>query len=215
MTKRSGVKNLSDIWEQVPVDYYDQGVKNNLFQSLWHRHKWSVLQKIINNKKIKTILDVGCASGTFTNQLTQLFPKAKIHGVDIYYPAIKFAQQKYPQINFMVADAHQLPFKKNTFDLIICYETIEHVVDPKRVLLEIKKVLRKDGTAIVAMDSGSWLFRVVWWFWEKTKGHVWQGAHLHPFHHNHLEKVIKQCGFKIRQKKFSHLGMEVLFILKK
>lgn len=215
MIKKPIVKNLTAIWQQVPVDYYDQGVKNNLLQSIWHRQKWFVLQKIIGAKKFKQILDVGCASGTFTNQLAQLFPQAKIYGVDVYDSAIKFAQKKYPQLNFIQADAHQLPFKGNYFDLIICYETIEHVADPLLVLRQMRRVLKKDGIAILAMDSGNLMFRIIWWFWEKTRGRVWEGAHLHPFHHDHLEKVIRKSGFKIQQKRFSHLGMEVLFILNK
>ncbi len=215
MIKRSHTKNLTAIWQQVPVDYYDQGVKNNFLQSIWHRQKWSVLKKIISGKKFNLVLDVGCASGTFTNQLAKFLPESKICGVDTYDSAIKFAREKYPYLNFTVADAHKLPFKENYYDLIICYETIEHVVNPLLVLKEMRRVLKKDGMTILAMDSGSLMFRIIWWFWEKTRGRVWEGAHLHPFHHDHLEKVIRESGFKIQQKKFSHLGMEVLFLLKK
>ena len=42
------------------------------------------------------------------------------------------------------------------------------------------------GVFILAMDSGSWLFRVVWFIWENTTGKVWKGAHLHPFNHEQL-----------------------------
>lgn len=215
MIKKPPEKILTAIWQQVPVDYYDQGIKNNFLQFIWHHQKWTFFKKLMHHKKLKTILDVGCASGTFTNNLTQVFPEAKIYGVDAYSAAINFAQKKYPHLNFIEADAHRLPFKPNTFDLIICYETIEHVADPLQVLRQMHKVLKKDGTAILAMDSGNLIFRVIWWFWEKTKGRVWDGAHLHPFRHDHLEKTVRRSGFKIQQKKFSHLGMEVVFVLKK
>lgn len=65
------------------------------------------------------------------------------------------------------------------------------------------------------MDSGRPLFRIVWWVWGKTKGKVWQKAHLYPFHHTELERLIRKEGFKIEKKYFSHVGMEVSFILKK
>jgi len=78
-----------------------------------------------------------------------------------------------------------------------------------------KSKVTKDGQAIIAMDSGNLLFRIIWWFWEKTFGNVWHGAHLHPFQHRDLEKVIKEVGFKITKKHFSHLGMEVSFVLRK
>jgi len=150
-----------------------------------------------------------------TNKILKLFPKSKVIGVDAYKEAITYAKKKYPHVVFLVADAHELPFNKNTFDLCICYETIEHVENPQKMLQEIGRVIKRNGKAIVAMDSGSLLFKIVWWFWEKTKGKVWQGAHLHPFTYNELEQTIKEAGFNIEKKHFSHSGMEVSFLLSK
>ncbi len=65
------------------------------------------------------------------------------------------------------------------------------------------------------MDSDSLLFRLVWFIWENSKGKIWKGAHLHPFHHTELEKLIQDSGFKIKDKIFSFLGMEVTFLLSK
>ena len=149
------------------------------------------------------------------NRVSKIFPESQITGVDVYPAAVNFANIKYPHINFLVTDAHKLPFNNNTFDLVICYETIEHVIEPKIILQEIKRVTKKDGRVIIAMDSGNLLFRMIWPVWEKTFGRAWQGAHLHPFHHNDLEKVIQEAGYKIIRKHFSHLGMEVSFLLKK
>ena len=98
---------------------------------------------------------------------------------------------------------------------MICYETIEHVTKPLAALKEMGRVLSKNGKLILTMDSGSLLFRIVWYIWENTKGSVWKGAHLHPFNHNQLEGLIKKAGFKIQRKIFSHLGMEVTFELTK
>ncbi len=150
-----------------------------------------------------------------TNRISEIFSDSKIYAIDVYGKAIAYAKKNYPHITFINADAHRLPFKNNYFDLVISYETIEHVVDPLKILKEIKRVLKKDGLAIVAMDSGNWLFRIVWWVSEKTISSVWQGAHLHPFKHTELEKVIKISGLKIIKKHFSHLGMEVSFLVRK
>ena len=149
-----------------------------------------------------------------TNRIAGDFPKGQVVGIDAYPRAIELARKKYPHIKFVIGDAHRLPFKNNCFDLVVCYETIEHVVNPDLVLKEIHRVLAKKGLAVVEMDSGNPLFRLVWFFWEKTKGKVWQGAHLHPFHHSELERLILKSGFKIVKKQFSHLGMAVSFLLK-
>lgn len=208
-------KKLEDIWNQVPTDYYEKGVKENILQRIWHTKKLYAFKQIANGVKCKRVLDIGCAGGTFTNNVSQVFPQAKITGIDVYSRAIKYGKKEYPHINFILADAQNIPFKDKSFDLVICYETIEHLINPLGALKEIRRVLKNDGVALIAMDSGSLLFRIVWWFWEKTKGKVWKDAHIHRLSHNDLETAIKKAGFKIRLKHFSHLGMEVSFVLKK
>lgn len=149
------------------------------------------------------------------SEITKAYPHAHYFGIDVYDKAIAFAKKNYPHIKFKVASAQKLPFKDNYFDLILFYETIEHVENPLECLKEVKRVLGKNGTLILTMDSGSLLFRIVWFMWEKTKGKVWENAHLHPFHHTELEKLIIKANFKVKEKKFSFFGMEVTFVLTK
>lgn len=207
---------MYQIWNKVPEDYYQKGTKKNILQNIWHGKKINLAKKLIKDKEFKNCLDVGCASGYMISEVAKFFPEAQYHGIDVYDKAIKYAKKAYPNIRFQVASADKLPFKDNTFDLVLFYETIEHVVDPLKSLQEIKRVLAKDGRLILTMDSGSFLFRIVWFFWERSKtGQVWQGAHLHPFTHVELERIIKKAGFKIKKKIFSHAGMEVTFLLTK
>lgn len=206
---------LYSIWGKVPVDYYQNGVKNNLFQRLWHKSKINLAKKIIKDLRFKNCLDVGCASGFMISEIARSYPKVNYFGVDIYDKAIAFAKKNYPNIEFQAASAQKLPFKNSFFDLVLFYETIEHVEEPLKCLEEIKRVLKNSGVLILTMDSGSLLFRIVWFIWENTKGRVWKKAHLHPFHHQELESLIKKVNLKVRKKIFSFLGMEVTFVLTK
>lgn len=207
--------NLYKVWNQVPVTYYQKGVTHNLFQRLWHTQKISLAKKLLSQIKFKNCLDVGCASGYMISEVSRTFPNAKYFAIDIYDKAIEYAKKLYPHIEFKVASAAKLPFKNNSFDLILFYETIEHVQNPKECLAEMKRVLKKEGSLILTMDSGSWLFKLVWFVWENSKGQIWKRAHLHPFHHRELEQLIKDAGFKIKNKIFSFFGMEVTFVLSK
>lgn len=208
-------KELIKIWNQVPKDYYEKEIAKNFLKRLWHTLKVNTFKRLTSNLKPQTILDNGCASGRMANEVSKIFPKANITAIDVYKKAIDFGKKNYPHIKFRQADAHKLPFNANSFDLIINYEVIEHLVDPEKALKEMKRVMKKNGFVIVAMDSGNWMFRVVWWISEKTISRVWRGAHLHPFKHTELEALIKKVGFKIIKKRFSHCGMEVSFVLKK
>jgi len=205
-------KRLAEIWAQVPPDYYDRGISKNIFQKLWHTKK---LEDVINllPKDTKKVLDVGCSSAVLTAEIAKKLPKSKVVGIDSYKNAIDFARTKYPNLELIVADAHKLPFENKAFDLVICTETLEHVTDPKKCLEEIKRVLRKQGKGIISMDSGSLLFKTIWFFWTKTKGRVWENAHLHEFNAKVLENLIKEAGFRINRKIYSHLGMAVTFLV--
>ena len=143
--KKISKKELLAIWSQVPADYYDKGISENILQRLWHQKKLSEILSFVPKKPVK-VLDVGCSSGIITHQVHNNLPKrSKVHGIDSYKAAVDLAKTKYPHISFAVADAHKLPFKNKYFDLVICTETLEHVTNPQGVLSEIKRVLKKDN----------------------------------------------------------------------
>ena len=125
------------------------------------------------------LVEVGSADGSFANSLSKIIKVNKIIAVDPYFPPLIFGKKKYRNIVFIQADAHRLPVKSKSADLITILETLEHVVDPYGTLTELKRVIKKDGLIIVEIDSGSWLFQIIWFLWKKFgKGKVWSGAHL-------------------------------------
>ena len=206
-------KKLQKIWAQVPPDYY---FHLNVFQRLWHERKWRVFEEVLANLNSppQTILEVGCAGGHLSHLLSQLFPKSQVTGIDVYKSAITEAKTRYPKLNFKVADAHKLPFPKHTFDLVMCSETIEHLTRPKTALHEIHRVLKPAGHALIEMDSGSLLFRIIWWGWTSFgPGRVWKHAHLHPFSARELDQLIRTNGFATQRRRSSHLGMAVTFLV--
>lgn len=206
---------LKKIWAEVPADYYQH---LNWLQRQWHDRKWATIRSLVtqDNFAPKSILEVGCSNGHLSELLHQEFPLAKVTGVDVYKPAIVEAMKHYPHITFNVADAHKLPFPDKSFDLVVCSETIEHVVDPSQVIHEMTRVSKTNGRTLIEMDSGSPLFRLVWFLWVNLgKGKVWKHAHLHPFTASELEREILSNGFTVIEKIFSHLGMAVSFLVTK
>ncbi len=121
--------------------------------------------KIVRNLKQtpENILDVGCGTGYFAHLLKRMYPNAKVHGVDISGTALSIGKKKYKDIIFIKADAEvKLPFKDNTFDLVISGEHIEHVRDVDKNLLEINRVTKKGGTLIVTTPNlASWMNRTL------------------------------------------------------
>lgn len=96
-------------------------------------------------QKISHVLDFGCGTGYGTNYLK---PFAKeIIGYDIDKRTIKKAIKEYGQ-HF----TDKLPTKKD-FDSLICFEIIEHVNDPKKLIDYLSGHLKKDGLLILSTPN--------------------------------------------------------------
>lgn len=156
-----------------------------------------------------SLLDIGCADGNLTSKIATCLPKAKVTGVDLYKKSIEFAGKKHPNIEFLVADARKLPFKNKQFDTIVCVEALEHIPNNANAVQEIKRCLKDDGNFIILQDTDSFVFNFIWFFWTKWKGKVWEGSHISCMKPHELVNLLKKNGFRIKEKKFSHLGLEV------
>lgn len=208
--------NLEKIWAQVPEDYFTKGIETNILQRLWHNGKLKAVIKILSISRIKTLVDIGSADGSFIYHFSHKINLKNIVAIDPYLPPLKYGNSKYSNINFVQADAHCLPFKKLSVPYITTLETLEHVKNPKAVLIELGRILKNDGYILVEMDSGNFLFNLVWYFWKKFgKGKVWRNAHLTTFNSKILEKYFQEVNLKIRKKISFNLGMGICYLLSK
>jgi SAM-dependent methyltransferase len=86
------------------------------------------------------ILDAGCGSGYGTHYLSQ-FTKT-IVGVDTDKDALEIARRTYPNVRCEFGDVEDLHFSDKSFDAVISFEVIEHLRNPHRYLLELKRIAK-------------------------------------------------------------------------
>lgn len=98
----------------------------------------------------KLILDAGCGDGRFAEYFLKNLSNGEVRliGVDLSRTKISFAKDRSNKNKmnavFLVADIHNLPFKAESFDLIISLETLEHCLQPEIVLREFLRVVEKN-----------------------------------------------------------------------
>ncbi|GEM_PF-1016958 len=94
----------------------------------------------------KRVLEVGCGKG----RVSRIFKDqgADIYGVDVSEKLLQEAKNISP-FSFIKAEAYQMPFKDDTFDIVVMLEVFEHIPDPHSALREITRVLKNDGKLIV------------------------------------------------------------------
>jgi len=117
-----------------------------------------IIEKRINkisryiNLVDKTILDFGCGDGKYSNYLHNL--GNKVWGIEIEKKRLNKAKLfKNKKLDFKIYEGGKIPFKKNSFDIVILNEVLEHVKDENMTLIEIKRVLKKDGIIILYVPN--------------------------------------------------------------
>ncbi|WP_353572638.1 malonyl-ACP O-methyltransferase BioC [Candidatus Albibeggiatoa sp. nov. BB20] len=99
-----------------------------------------------------TILDIGCGAGRMSRQLSHRYPDAMVYGLDIAYQMVEQSQQNAPKpwlwyapkLNYLCADAEQLPIADKSMDLVMSNLTLQWC-DVKAVFQEVARVLKPDG----------------------------------------------------------------------
>lgn len=202
-------KTVAELHQNVPPDWYVRGIKENIFQKFWHFRRFRNVGKLIEPTGGK-ILDIGSADGIFTKVILDRSKADLVIGIDILSSSVSYAKKRFARnkkLQFRKANAENLPFGKGEFDAVFALEVLEHVFEPKKVLVEIKKVLKKSGYLVILIPTENLLFKIIWFFWVRTRGRIWQGTHLQKFDHKKLEKLIKNSGFEIVANKNFLLGM--------
>ncbi len=93
-----------------------------------------------------TVLDVGANSGEFMKMLVESGRNITVKGVDVSEVAVEAAKKK--GLDVILADGETLPFEDESFDYVVLMEVLSHVHDPKKILQEIKRVLKQNGTLL-------------------------------------------------------------------
>ena len=103
----------------------------------------------------KRMLDAACGTGYGTELLSRIAQEAV--GIDISEDAVAYAGQNYraDNLKYLAASVTKLPFSDNCFDVVVSYETLEHIdaTSQKVFLHEIRRVLKPDGILVMSTPN--------------------------------------------------------------
>ena len=139
------------------------------------------------------ILEIGCGNGFFLNALFKKGIK-NLYGVE---PSRKMVNDlpKYLKKSVIASPFKKNLFPKETFDIICCFHTLDHVLDPNEFLSEAKEILKKNGKAIFIVHDTNALSAKI--FGEKSP--IFDVEHIYLFNKNTLSKIFKKNGFKVEK----------------
>ena len=133
------------------------------------------------------ILDVGCAKGFMLNDFQILMPDAKLAGIDVSEYAIENAIDDMKPL-IQTGDAKELPYADNSFDLVICINTIHNlpIEECKQALREIERVSRSHS--FLTVDA--WRNDA-----QMAAMQAWNLTALTYMHVDDWKKVFEDCGY--------------------
>lgn len=114
------------------------------------------VKKIIKASKLNNsdvVLDLGCGEGFLMFSLPKL---KKIVGIDISEVALSRAKELLkdrPNIQIIQGNAQNLNVADESFDKIMCSETLEHLPSPRKAMKEMYRVLKKNGLAVISVPD--------------------------------------------------------------
>ncbi len=205
-------KLAEQLHKGVPPNWYYQSLKIDPLQRLWHHRRFQEIEKLIEKTSGK-ILDIGCADGIFSKVILDKSGAKELVGMDVLSKSVDWANRhwKYTgRMKFLVGDAHDLKrFESDSFDAVFALEVLEHVLDPLKVLQEVRRVMKKGGYGVFLVPSDSFLFRIIWYFWLHfyPRGWVWRDTHIQTYKNDFLPQLCKKAGFSIEKNKKFDLGM--------
>jgi len=175
-----------------------------------HHRDPNYLEDLKMIEKIKpdgNFLDIGTNMGSFLRHTRGR--KWKVVGVEPS-PTLSDMARKYFGLSIKTAYLDNAGFGKEYFDVVTMTDVFEHIADPKKMLGDIKNVLKKYGILFIKVPNGRYNTLKLWLakLTGKTKDYDIFDSYEHVTHftHNTLEKMLKECGFKVKK---SYIGLPI------
>ena len=125
------------------TDNYRKHKHRNPIQRMLLWNFFRNLLNLIKNREVESILDVGCGEGFTLHRLKEKGIGKKLEGLEYLQTAIDLGKEMYPDIKITQGSIYKLPYKDNSFDLVLCTEVLEHLEEPEKALQELVRVSKK------------------------------------------------------------------------
>ena len=154
-----------------------------------HLHRYAYASTLVRDKRA---LDLASGEGYGSNMLAAA--AASVVGIDIDESVVRHAKEKYGRKNlqFISGSITAVPIPDDhSFDVIVCFEAIEHIEDQEKLLEEVKRLLKPGGLFIVSTPN-------------KAVYHD-ESAEENPFH-------VKELYFEEFQQLLAHHFRNIQFL---
>ena len=207
--------------EESNGSYYEDFINNNfnLISKWFHKSRYGLIREFVeeNYSKDKVIVDLGCGSCSWN------INKLSVIGVDINNDMLKIGKSNGKINKSILSDLDNIKLPDKYADIIIISEVLEHLNEPKKVLLEIDRILKKDGIVLISVpyDIPFTLWYILFNFQCFILGVLFnkefyknKGGHVNHFSKTTIRNLILETNLKL-VKQFTYYKLTIYNICKK
>jgi dolichol-phosphate mannosyltransferase len=187
------LKTLVRMWRlrnSVDSADYDYRAFNSpiWLQRYWQRTRHKIILEFTGNSS--AVLDIGCGSSRIILDLKEAV------GLDILFRKLRFLKPNHDKL--VCASTFALPFKNESFDVVINSQVIEHIPEDPKIMSEMWRVLRPGGTLVLGTpDYSRWSWVALEWMYGKVLEGGYAHEHITHYTRQSLAELIRASGFEV------------------
>lgn len=144
------------------------------------------------------VLDVGSGPGALTAELVSRVGAGAVSAVDPSEPFVAAVRERHPGVEVLLASAEHLPFRNDTFDVVLAQLVVHFMSDPVAGLAEMARVTRPDGVvaACVWDHAGQGPLSLFWHAARELDSSVEDESALAGVREGHLVELFAAAGLR-------------------
>ncbi len=168
---------------------YQDERKNEKFAGYVWRKRIDILARMEKTLGEKNFLDVGCAFGGLMKVAEEKGYKS--YGVEVSEYSGGYAMERFGKDRIFIGSIENIALPRDFFSMVTMIEVIEHIVNPKKAILNIYNSMKKDGVLLIQTANMRGLQAKIY----GKNYHYFLPGHVSYFNDKNLKNLLKQSGF--------------------
>lgn len=170
----------------------------------------------LEKEPFQDMLNAGCGTGAVIALLKQMYPQKNYTGIDLSGKMVEVAKKKkLDKVVFVQGDCENLPFDKDSFDVITCSMSFHHYPNPDRFFKSCNRILKSGGRLIIRDITSS---KMILWFMNYIEipcmNKFFHKGDVHLYNEKELLLLCKNANMKL-EKFEQRKGMRLHLVCRK